>query len=576
MAMRSPTTRPIVVSASDDATVRVWDLDARGLLYQPLEAHKGKVDAVAVGELRGRPIAVSGGNDRTVRVWDLNAGRPLGAPLVGHDRRVLAVAVGELGGRPIAVSGGNDNTVRVWDLDAGELMYEPLVGHDGNVLAVAVGELGGRPIAVSASEDFTVRVWDLAAGGPLGRPLEGHDNIVNAVAVGELDGRPIAVSGGCDKLLWVWDLQAGGPLGGPLVGHDDWVNAVAVGQLHGRPIAVSGGNDQLVWVWDLAAGGQLGEPLVGHEGWVNAVAVGQLHGRPIAVSGGTDDTLRVWDLAASGPLGEPLVHNRFVNAVAVGELHDRSLAASGDAEETVRPAMATTLPAPGREAQTTLGSRRVDQGGSARSRGRSDKASGRRGRRAAPARGSGAVTTKPRWWQVVSLGQGVVLSILLLAGIVGVGVGVKGLVDSRRFMATASSANGVVVDVARVIERRQEGSGSHTYYKNVPVYYPVVQFVTAREQVVRFEADEGSQKRSAYQVGASIRVLYDPANPQDARLDTWASRWGFSILAVSMGLLFIVIVAVIYWVALRSSGRAARRMASRNPRPQETERRADG
>jgi WD40 repeat protein len=78
MSMRSPTTRPVVVSGSDDATVRVWDLEARGLLYEPLEAHKGKVNAVAVGDLRGRPIAVSGGNDRTVRVWDLAVGGPLG------------------------------------------------------------------------------------------------------------------------------------------------------------------------------------------------------------------------------------------------------------------------------------------------------------------------------------------------------------------------------------------------------------------------------------------------------------------------------------------------------------------
>ena len=76
MSMRTPTTRPVVVSGSDDATVRVWDLDARGLLYQPLEAHQGKVNAVAVGDLAGRPIAISGGNDRTVWVWDLEAGRP--------------------------------------------------------------------------------------------------------------------------------------------------------------------------------------------------------------------------------------------------------------------------------------------------------------------------------------------------------------------------------------------------------------------------------------------------------------------------------------------------------------------
>ena len=94
MSMRTPTTRPIAVSGSDDATVRVWDLDSRELLYEPLKGHKGKVNAVAVGKLGGRPIAVSGGNDRTVRVWDLEAGRSLGAPLEGHRGNVLAVAVG--------------------------------------------------------------------------------------------------------------------------------------------------------------------------------------------------------------------------------------------------------------------------------------------------------------------------------------------------------------------------------------------------------------------------------------------------------------------------------------------------
>jgi WD40 repeat protein len=63
MSMRTPTTRPIVVSGSHDAAVRVWDLDAGELLYEPLEGHDGNVLAVVVGELGGRPIAVSGGDD---------------------------------------------------------------------------------------------------------------------------------------------------------------------------------------------------------------------------------------------------------------------------------------------------------------------------------------------------------------------------------------------------------------------------------------------------------------------------------------------------------------------------------
>jgi hypothetical protein len=578
MSMRTPTTRPIVVSGSDDGTVRVWDLDTRGLVYEPLKGHKGKVNAVAVGKLHGRPVAVSGGNDGTVRVWDLEAGRSLGAPLEGHRRKVVAVAVGELGGRPIAVSGGNDNTVRVWDLDAGEPVYEPLAGHDGNVLAVAVGDLHGRPIAVSGGDDFTLRVWDLAAGGPLGGPLEAHEDPVNAVALGQLHGRPIAVSGGCDKTVWVWDLDAGEPFGLPLVGHEDWVLAVAVGELGGRPVAVSGGGDKLVWVWDLAAGGPLGEPLAGHDGWVNVVALGQLGGRPIAVSGGLDDTVRVWDLAAGGPLCGPLVHDHFVYAVAVGELHDRSPMASGDAAETVRPVAATTLPVAGWEAQTTVGSRRVDQGGSVGSGEKSSGASRRRDGRAAAARGSGARTSKPQSWRVfpsmrgVLIGGQVVLIVLMLAGIFLVGVGVKGLVDSWRFMANASGAKGVVVDVVGVVERVQRGSGDRTYYENVTFFHPVVQFVTAREQVVRFQADEGTDKRSAYQVGDSVRILYDPANPRDAQLDTWFSRWGGPLIPVAIGLVMVVLVTVIY----RSSGRAARRVAPQSPQQQDTDHQVDG
>jgi eukaryotic-like serine/threonine-protein kinase len=95
MSMRTPTTRPIVVSGSHDATVRVWDLESRGLLYEPLKGHKGAVNAVAVGELGGRPIAVSGGHDQLVWVWNLEAGGPLGGPLAGHDDWVTAVAVGQ-------------------------------------------------------------------------------------------------------------------------------------------------------------------------------------------------------------------------------------------------------------------------------------------------------------------------------------------------------------------------------------------------------------------------------------------------------------------------------------------------
>ena len=71
---------------------------ARGQRPQPhyiAGRHDTEVSAVVVGERDGRPVIVSGSDDETVRVWDLNTGEPVLGPLTGHDGRVRAVAVGE-------------------------------------------------------------------------------------------------------------------------------------------------------------------------------------------------------------------------------------------------------------------------------------------------------------------------------------------------------------------------------------------------------------------------------------------------------------------------------------------------
>jgi WD40 repeat protein len=526
---RTPTSsaRPIVVSGGDDATVRVWDLESGELLHQPLTGHDGDVNALALGELHGRAIVASGGNDRTVRLWDLVSGESLGAALQGHRRKVRAVAIGEFRDRPIVVSGSNDNTVRVWDLDSGRLLYEPLVGHHGNVTAIAVGELRGCAIAVSGSEDFTLRVWDLEVGRPLGT-LQGHEGFVHTVALGELGGRPIAVSGGDDKTVRVWALDTGGPLGRPLRGHREWVTAVAVGALGGRQIAVSGGIDQTVRVWDLEKAGPLGEPLVGHEGWVNAVAVGTIGDRSIAVSGGDDNTVRTWDLSAGGPLGWPLRHYQGVNAVAVGELQGGPPPASGETHrDTDEPAawrVATdrrrdeeTAPKPG-VADPRTSPESVMAGAST-----SSMPSPKRGPSMRPGVSMRTLRglLKAHWGKITCL----LLGVGLVVG------GVSYLTGEQSFAATAAHADGIVVG--------HRVSTSTSQHRTTVTYCPVVRFRTAHEQPIQFTSGECTS--SAPEVGAPVKVLYDPDNPRHAELDaTWARlvRWGFGGAITVVGLLF--------------------------------------
>jgi hypothetical protein len=66
-----------------------------------------------------------------------------------------------------------------------------------------------------------------------------------------------------------------------------------------------------------------------------------------------------------------------------------------------------------------------------------------------------------------------------------------------------------VVRVEKRVETEWVGSGSRKHPIDVTRNYPFVEFVTARGQVVQFQADDGSLR-----VGDSVRLVYDPANPR--------------------------------------------------------------
>ena len=71
--------------------------------------------------------AVSASEDQTLKVWDLDSGREL-RTLTGHTGSVTAVAVTPDGQRAVSASG--DETLKVWDLDSGREL-RTLTGHSG-------------------------------------------------------------------------------------------------------------------------------------------------------------------------------------------------------------------------------------------------------------------------------------------------------------------------------------------------------------------------------------------------------------------------------------------------------------
>jgi TIR domain/WD domain, G-beta repeat len=127
-----------------------------GQTLRTLEGHTKGVGDVAVTPDGRR--AVSASDDRTLRLWDLESGQTL-RTLEGHTHSVSAVAVTPEGRRAVSASG--DETLRLWDLSSGQTL-RTLKGHTDSVSAVAV-TLDGRR-AVSGSFDRTLRLWDLESG----------------------------------------------------------------------------------------------------------------------------------------------------------------------------------------------------------------------------------------------------------------------------------------------------------------------------------------------------------------------------------------------------------------------------
>jgi Protein of unknown function (DUF3592) len=94
-----------------------------------------------------------------------------------------------------------------------------------------------------------------------------------------------------------------------------------------------------------------------------------------------------------------------------------------------------------------------------------------------------------------------------------VGVGLRRRRESQRFAASAARAGGVVVELV---------SGSPGPRGGVPLAYPVVRYHTTDGREVVFRSALGSQP-PLWRPGQSVTVLYDPANPEAARIETKAA-----------------------------------------------------
>jgi pre-mRNA-processing factor 19 len=223
--------RDIVLSASQDATARVWSCTDVSNWRAPytcssvVRRHKAEVTGLSLhptGE-----YFLTSSRDKSWALHDLASGRCV------KQVNDLPVSYGCMKFHPdglILAGGGEDKNVVVWDLKD-QVTVATLQGHEGEVEALAFSENGYY--LATASTDGTVKLWDLRK--PINiQTLQVSDGPVSSVAF-DSTGQYLAV--GAESLkIFNFEKKASLAATMELRDHTAAVTGVAFGQ-HARSIA---------------------------------------------------------------------------------------------------------------------------------------------------------------------------------------------------------------------------------------------------------------------------------------------------------------------------------------------------
>lgn len=242
-----------LVSASDDNTVKIWDVPTGMLRRTLVTGHTRGVDAIAFSP-DGRTLA-SGDLEDTVRLWNVQTGQL--RQTLKLPPRVTAIAFSPDGRSLVCGSGGS---VGLWDIQTGKALWKGK-RFVGAVTSIAVSP-NSQTIA-SASEwgsKEILTLWD-ARTGQVERTLMSRGwwkellllcnyrayHVENLVAFLP-DGKMVISGDSGNGVVKLWDIQTGKLLR-TLRGHGDSVLAVACSS-DGRTVA-SASYDGTVTLWDM-------------------------------------------------------------------------------------------------------------------------------------------------------------------------------------------------------------------------------------------------------------------------------------------------------------------------------------
>ncbi|KIK35487.1 hypothetical protein CY34DRAFT_812087 [Suillus luteus UH-Slu-Lm8-n1] len=166
-----------------------------------LKGHGNWIDSISYFPDGQRMI--SGSDDATTRQWDLKEGKEIEEVQDVCGEQVRGVAVSR-DSRWVVTGGGESNRVelKVCEVETG--IVRKLQGHSQMITCIDISE--DNALLASGSWDYTVRIWNLETSKLVTGPFECGD-WVGAVRF-STDSKKLAVESWTGKCLEVWDVQS--------------------------------------------------------------------------------------------------------------------------------------------------------------------------------------------------------------------------------------------------------------------------------------------------------------------------------------------------------------------------------
>ena len=273
-----------LVSASQDGFLKCWNME-NGEFVGDISRHQKAVSAVAV--TADKNTVFSAGGDKVI-IWDIKNNRKIKEFSRDGKIQALTLAPNE---RKLALSLRDSSsyydysTLEIINLENSET--KTLRGHIGPIRLLNVTSDGKYLISGGHDADNKIKVWDFETGLCI-HTIEAHRRFVISMALTP-NGKQF-VAGLWNAKIKIWDIEHGNCLR-TLEGHTESVHSLAI--TPDGKMVVSGSWDRTLRAWSIETGECL-QVFKGHSETVNTIFISP-NGKYI-ISAANDNTLKVWDI----------------------------------------------------------------------------------------------------------------------------------------------------------------------------------------------------------------------------------------------------------------------------------------